>query len=83
MSEHNILQLLDKGVRVTVNSDDPAYFGGYVNANYQALADALNMTDIQLRQLAINSITASFLPEEQQTAHLEKIDSLINSLAGN
>lgn len=78
MSEHNILQLLDKGVRVTVNSDDPAYFGGYVNANYQALADALNMTDAQLRQLAINSITASFLPEEQQAGHLAKIDGLIS-----
>ncbi|WP_261844745.1 adenosine deaminase [Aliamphritea ceti] len=78
MSEHNILQLLDKGVRVTVNSDDPAYFGGYVNANYQALADALNMTDAQLRQLAINSITASFLPGEQQARHLAKIDSLIS-----
>lgn len=76
MAEHNILELLDKGVRVTVNSDDPAYFGGYVNANYQALADALNMTAEQLKQLAANSITASFLPEDQQAVHLEKITAL-------
>ncbi len=73
MAEHNILELLEKGVRVTVNSDDPAYFGGYVNANYQALADSLNMNEAQLKQLAVNSITASFLPEEQQAQHLEKL----------
>ncbi|MBN3560693.1 adenosine deaminase [Aliamphritea spongicola] len=76
MAEHNILELLEKGVRVTVNSDDPAYFGGYVNANYQALADSLNMNEAQLKQLAVNSITASFLPEEQQAQHLEKINAL-------
>ncbi len=76
MAEHNILELLEKGVRVTVNSDDPAYFGGYVNANYQALADSLGMTDAQLKQLACNSITASFLPEDQQAVHLEKINGL-------
>ena len=76
MAEHNILELLEKGVRVTVNSDDPAYFGGYVNANYQALADSLNMNEAQLKQLAVNSITASFLPEELQAQYLEKINAL-------
>lgn len=76
MADHNILELLNQGVRVMVNSDDPAYFGGYVNANYQALADSLNMTKEQLKQLAENSITASFLSEEQQTVHLEKIAAL-------
>ncbi|OUS39831.1 adenosine deaminase, partial ['Osedax' symbiont bacterium Rs2_46_30_T18] len=62
MSEHTILQMLDRGVKVTVNSDDPAYFGGYLAANYLALAEHLPMSKVQLKQLARNSIEASFLP---------------------
>ncbi|RDV27531.1 adenosine deaminase [Alteromonas aestuariivivens] len=63
MQQHNILRLLEEGLLVTVNSDDPAYFGGQLNANYQALCDALDMTEVQLRQLAINSFKASFLDD--------------------
>ncbi len=73
MSEHNILQMLDRGVKVTVNSDDPAYFGGYIAANYMALATALPMTIKQLKQLAINSIEASFLDTESKQQHIDKI----------
>ncbi|EPJ47480.1 MAG: adenosine deaminase [Osedax symbiont Rs1] len=73
MSEHNILQMLDRGVKVTVNSDDPAYFGGYIAANYMALATALPMTIKQLKQLAINSIEASFLDAESKQQHIDKI----------
>ncbi len=73
MSEHNILQMLDRGVKVTVNSDDPAYFGGYIAANYMALARALPMTIKQLKQLAINSIEASFLDTESKQQHIDKI----------
>ncbi|WP_150305332.1 adenosine deaminase [Pseudomonas saliphila] len=58
MREHNILQLLDKGVKVTVNSDDPAYFGGYVLENFMALHEGLGMTEDQARLLAQNSLDA-------------------------
>ena len=73
MSQHNILQLLDAGVKVTVNSDDPAYFGGYVGENYQALENDLSMTEAQLRQLAANSINASFLDDTAKKKHLQRI----------
>lgn len=58
MSQHNILQLLEQGVKVTVNSDDPAYFGGYVTENFMALHDSLGMTEEQARRLAQNSLDA-------------------------
>jgi len=76
MSEHTILQMLDRGVKVTVNSDDPAYFGGYLAANYLALAEHLPMSKVQLKQLARTSIEASFLPAAQKQRHLVKISQL-------
>ncbi|QBM16117.1 adenine deaminase [Marinobacter sp. JH2] len=58
MSEHNILELLERGLKVTVNSDDPSYFGGYVLENFLALRDGLGMTEQQARKLAQNSMDA-------------------------
>ncbi|MNJ80151.1 Adenine deaminase [compost metagenome] len=58
MRDHNILSLLEAGVKVTVNSDDPAYFGGYVNENFQALHEHLGMTQEQAKALADNSLDA-------------------------
>lgn len=58
MREHNILDLLEQGVKVTVNSDDPAYFGGYVTENFMALHDGLGMTREQARRLVQNSLEA-------------------------
>ncbi|MBP8184912.1 MAG: adenosine deaminase [Pseudomonas sp.] len=58
MGQHNILQMLEMGVKVTVNSDDPAYFGGYVNENFIALHEGLGMTREQAQQLAQNSLDA-------------------------
>lgn len=66
MSQHNILDMLKKGVCVTVNSDDPAYFGGYMTENFEALEQALGMTKEQARQLVINSIEASFAGEKRK-----------------
>jgi len=60
MSKHNILNMLEQGVCVTVNSDDPAYFGGYMTENFIALADSLKLSEIQAKQLVMNSIEASF-----------------------
>lgn len=63
LREHNLRQLLQQGVKVTLNSDDPAYFGGYINENYLAAAEALNLTHEELEQIAANSFDASFLDE--------------------
>ena len=66
MSRHNILDLLEKGVCVTVNSDDPAYFGGYMTENFEALAQDLDMTVQQAIQLVLNSIEASFADDARK-----------------
>lgn len=58
MGQHNILDMLERGVKVTVNSDDPAYFGGYVSENFAALHQHLGMTKEQARRLAQNSLDA-------------------------
>ena len=58
MSQHTILKMLDRGLKVTVNSDDPAYFGGYVTENFHALHTHLGMTQDQARRLAQNSLDA-------------------------
>lgn len=73
MSEHNILTMLEEGVCVTVNSDDPAYFGGYMTENFVALADALNLTETQAVSLVKNSIEASFANEQRKADMLQKL----------
>jgi adenosine deaminase len=66
MSKHNILEMLEQGVCVTVNSDDPAYFGGYMNENFIALIDGLGMQKDQAIQLLSNSIEASFAGHDRK-----------------
>ncbi len=66
MKNHNILMLLKKSLLVTVNSDDPAYFGGYLNENFEALVDALDMNEYELKRLIQNSFDASFLREKKR-----------------
>ncbi len=66
MSQHNILDMLEQGVCVTVNSDDPAYFGGYMTENFVALAQSLDMTKEQAKQLVLNSIDASFADDARK-----------------
>ncbi|WP_114633935.1 adenosine deaminase [Vibrio splendidus] len=61
MQEHNIVELLRKGLRVTINSDDPAYFGGYMNDNFLAVANAHPLTKNELAQFSINAVEASFI----------------------
>lgn len=75
MDEHNLARLLKRGVKVTVNSDDPAYFGGYVAANYMAVADALGLNEWDLVRLARNSIEAAFLGPERREALLLDLDA--------
>jgi adenosine deaminase len=79
MEDHNLKRLLDGGFCVTVNSDDPAYFGGYVLENYLAAQTALALTRADLTQLARNSITASFLGEEAKRAWLSRIERYVQA----
>lgn len=60
LAGHPLKEMMDKGVIVTVNSDDPAYFGGYLNENYLAISKALNLSDAQISRLISNSFKASF-----------------------
>ena len=73
IEDHNIKRLLDAGLCVTVNSDDPAYFGGYVAANFDAIQQGLGLSREGIRKLAANSIEASFLPAAQKDRWLETI----------
>lgn len=75
LAQHNILSLLDKGVRVTVNSDDPSYFGGYLGENLEALQQSLGMNEAQLKALVSNSFRASFMPEHRKRFWLAQVDS--------
>jgi adenosine deaminase len=74
LADHPVLRLLERGLCVTVNSDDPAYFGGYVGDNFTAIRTALHATDEQLVQLARNSFEASFLDEPVKARHLADLD---------
>ena len=76
LRRHSLRQLLERGLLVTINSDDPAYFGGYVADNYLATAEALDLTTDQMIQVARNSFVASFLPEADKQRHLAAIDAL-------
>ncbi len=75
LAEHPLPALMKAGLLVTVNSDDPSYFGGYVNDNYLGLQEHLGLDTEQLRTLARNSFTASFLPAERRDALLAEVDA--------
>ena len=74
MSQHNILKLLERGVKVTVNSDDPAYFGGYMTENFMALVESLSLTKQQAIQLSLNAAEASFLTTAEKQILTHKIE---------
>ena len=78
LQQHNLKQLLQRGLMVTVNSDDPAYFGGYVGDTFQAAATALRLGRADLVTLARNSFKASFLPDDQKQAHLDALRRFVD-----
>lgn len=78
MGQHNIVELLEKGVCVTINSDDPAYFGGYMSANFMAVASAFGITKSELAQFSQNAIEASFLPSEQKAELQERLQHYLD-----
>lgn len=75
MRQHNLARLMQLGLRVTVNSDDPAYFGGYLADNYMAAAEALALSPAQLATLARNSISASFLSDADKLRLLDELEA--------
>jgi adenosine deaminase len=75
LAQHPIKQMLELGLKATINSDDPAYFGGYVNDNFTAVAKAVGLTREHLMTLAKNSFTGSFLTPAEIAAHLAEIDA--------
>lgn len=81
MTNHPLKKLLDKGIKATVNSDDPAYFGGYMNANFEAVQEALNLSKEDIITLVKNSFNYSFATDEQKKTYLEKVDEVVNEFA--
>jgi adenosine deaminase len=79
MSEHPIRQMLKSGLKATVNSDDPAYFGGYVNDNFNALVEAVGLTEEEILGLVRNSFEASFLDRESIDRHLALVAAAAES----
>jgi adenosine deaminase len=77
MAEHPIDRMLRQGLRVTINSDDPAYFGGYVNDNYRAAAAGRNLGRDDLATLARNSFEGSFLDATEKTAQLGRLEAYL------
>ena len=82
MADHNLRRLMELGLCVTINSDDPAYFGGYVAENYRAARDALGLTREEIIHLARNSFLASFLNPMDKRARLEDVDRFVADHAG-
>jgi hypothetical protein len=79
MKSHNLPQLLNAGLCVTINSDDPAYFGGYINENFHAIWDSFDLTQDDVATLARNSIEAAVLNEARRQQIMREIDDLTAS----
>ena len=77
MKGKEVLELLAKGVKVSIHSDDPAYFGGYIGDNYYALAQKYDLTKEQIVALAKNSFVASWISEQQKAFYLAELDEYL------
>ena len=75
LADHPIDRMLDLGLRATIHSDDPAYFGGYIGENFRATTEARGLSRAQLATLARNSFLGSFLPDEAIAAHVASVDA--------
>lgn len=76
LENYTVAEMMDKGILATIHSDDPAYFGGYLNENYIAVAEALNLSKRQIADLAINSFKASWMSNAEKETWISKIESL-------
>lgn len=77
MKGREVLDLLAQHVKVSINSDDPAYFGGYIGDNYYAIADRFDLTKAQVVQLARNSFETSWISEQQKAIYLRELDDYV------
>lgn len=77
LREHNLARLLRAGLCVSIHSDDPSYFGGYLGDNYRACQEAFDFSPAELAQLARNAVEAAFLPPDRKLGLLEQIDELV------
>jgi len=77
LEDHPLKTMLSLGLRATINSDDPAYFGGYINENFRRTADAIGLTAEEIIELAKNSFRGSFLEPAEIEAHLAAIDAAV------
>jgi adenine deaminase len=77
MRDHPIRKLLEKGLMATVHSDDPAYFGGYMNENYGAITEALQLSKAEVAQLARNSFNSCFVEEHHKAKMLEQLNAYL------
>jgi adenine deaminase len=75
LKAHPLKKMLDLGLKATINSDDPAYFGGYLNTNWHAIADALDLSKEDLVRLAINSFSGSYLSDDDKAARIRAIEA--------
>ena len=75
LKDHPVPEMLRRGLHVTLNSDDPAYFGGYVNDNYRRLAEAVGLTREQVTRMARNSFEGSFLTEAEKAARVAEVEA--------
>ena len=82
MSEHPIGKMLALGLNACINSDDPAYFGGYMNENFNTLIDANGLTRDEIFQLTINSFESSFLTRDEKQNHLDHIQAIRQTTTG-
>ncbi len=83
LSNHPVKKLLQRGIVATINSDDPAYFGGYINENFEALADAVNLTENDIITLVKNSFNASFISDEMKQQYLFLVDDFVQQYRVN
>ena len=74
LKDYPIREMLKQRMMITINSDDPAYFHGYINENYMAITEALDLSEGILAGLAKNSFKASFLPDEEKTRFIGMVD---------
>ena len=79
MSDHNIVELLRRGLCVTINSDDPAYFGGYMNDNFIAVAESHDVTHQELAQFTRNAINASFIGDMEKSYLHSRLDAFLTN----
>ena len=77
MKDHPLRRMLDAGLKVTINSDDPAYFGGYMNENFASVGNALGLSAEELTAVARNGFAASFMPAQAKQAALAAFDQAV------